>query len=76
MRLGTVKYGLRDKCFNLLLVISQSVTRDLLNIGRHYAAMEAEIPRLHQQSAELQGKPILVLLLAPLIKPPPYRVFL
>ena len=44
-------------------MLLQPVTRELLDIGRRYAAMEAEVARLSQQSAELQGKPPLFLLL-------------
>ena len=74
MRLGTVGYRLRAKCFNLLLVIPQPVMRNLLDIGRRYAAMEAEIARLNQQSAELQGKPLLFLFFRFLIRLLSYRV--
>ena len=63
MRLGTVGYGLRIRHLISSLCFSQPITRDLLDIGRRYAAMEAEVARLSQQSAELQGRPLLFLLL-------------
>ena len=61
---------------NLLLLVMQPLTLELMDIGHRYAAMEAEIAWFHQQSTELQGKPFLFLLFAPLIKLPPYRVLL
>ena len=55
-------------------MLLQPVTRELLDIGRRYAAMEAEVARLSQQSAELQGKPPLFLLLTFFCRTVPYCV--
>ena len=48
--------------------------RDLLGIGRRYAAMEAEIARLSQQSAELQGRLLLFVQLSSSVVLLPYYV--
>ena len=53
----------QNQASDFLFVLSQPVARELLDIGRRYAAMEAEVARLSQQSAELQGKPPLFPLL-------------
>ena len=56
MRLVTVGHRLKFCVPDDLLVLLQPVVRELLDVGRRYAFMEAEVARLSQQTAGLQGE--------------------